>query len=161
MVDFITSFNKGIDAAKTAEKNKKEIDSVFNSLNKQLKLESENTLFLKTETRYINNTFIDINLITTGKSRPTYSAIFASNPQIPDFEDKMLAIWKINRNGYPCVIHIGDNQLVCEDRPALESGLQELLSDPVVGDTLFKIINLEIPAGNVNTLENKDLGKDT
>lgn len=59
-------------------------------------------------------------------------------------KERELAIWKIGQNGYPCKINVSDSQLVCEDKSALESGLEQLLSGPIIGEKLFKIINLEI-----------------
>jgi hypothetical protein len=142
MVDFIKSFQKGLDAAKTAEENKEEIQSVFRELNEQLSNSSDGTLFIERQTLYVNNSFHDMNLVVTGQKRATHTVIYVKNPKVKH-SDKTLAKWKINRNGYPCQIILDDEQMFCEDKAALENSFKELLRNSTVGDILYKVMNLD------------------
>ena len=55
-----------------------------------------------------------------------------------------LVKWKMGRHGYPCRIYIDNAELICEDKTSLENNLQIMLSDPVVGEKLAKLMNFEV-----------------
>lgn len=145
MTDFIKSFEKGLDAAKTAEQNRTEIKSVFEELNQQLEDSSDGTLFIERREFFKNNTFQDLPRLVNFQAREKYIAIAVTNKKISDFDDVKLAIWKEDRNGYPCQIILDDEDSYCEDKVALENGIKNLLRDPSVGDKLYKVMNATIP----------------
>ena len=143
MIDFKASFTAGIDAAKIADKNRAEIQSVFDEVNKQLSEVTNGVIYLDRKNYFVKNTLQDIAAIANLRPRETYWAIVATNPKHIEAEEKQLAKWKMDKNGYPARIFIDDYQIACEDRKALEKALQELLSDPTVGEKLFSLMNFQ------------------
>ena len=145
MVDFKKSFSAGINSAKAAEANRADIQSVFDEVNKQLEEVTEGTIFIERREYYVNNTIQDLAAIANLKPREVYHAVVALNPKVPKSSEKELANWKMSKDGYPCRIYIGNNQIVCEDKEALEGAMKELLSDTAVGEKLYQLMNLKIP----------------
>ncbi len=139
MVDFKEYFQKGLSAAEKAEVNKNEIDSVFDELNRQLDEATKGKIEISRVKFFASSTLADIASL---KPRETYLAIAAKNKNVKDCDYKELARWKIDRNGYPCMIIIDRDEMYCEDKVALEANMQRLLSDPTVGDTLYKLMNI-------------------
>jgi len=145
MTDFIKSFEKGLDAAKTAEQNRNEMKSVFEELNQQLDRSTDGKLYIERRQFFKNSTFQDLPRLVHFQEREKYTAVAATNKKIADYKDVELAIWKEDRNGYPCQIIYGDEDIFCEDKTALENGIKNLLRDPSVGDKLYKVMNATIP----------------
>lgn len=145
MVDFKKSFNAGLNAAKIAENNRNEVQSVFDEVNEQLQEVAGGALYIDRAEYYVNNTIQDLASIANFKAREVYHAVIATNPKVPSSTEKQLGKWKMSNDGYPCRIYIGSNHIVCEDKKALENAMQELLSDTSVGEKLYYLINLEIP----------------
>lgn len=141
MVNFIDSLNKGISAAQKAEENRDEIYSVFRALNEQLHIEFKGKLEISTYTK--TNPFSTLMGIS-GEPKAPYTFIAAVNPLAESNTPKELAKWKMDSNGYPCQIITQDNELYCENKEGLERGLQELLSSPAVGETIYALIKLPI-----------------
>ncbi|MDR9425715.1 MAG: hypothetical protein RI567_10590 [Marinobacter sp.] len=144
MADFKKYFTKGLSAAEKAESNKNEIDSIFEELNSQLDEATDGKIEISRVKFYVSNALADIASLM--KPRETYLAIAAKNKKVKGCDYKQLARWKIDRNGYPCVIIIDRDEMYCEDKVALESNLQQLLSDPTVGDTLYKLMSMPADA---------------
>lgn len=139
MVDFKKYLTKGLSAAEKAEANKQEINSVFGELNRQLDEATDGKIEISRVKFYVSNTLADIANL---RPRETYPAIAAKNKRVKECDYKELARWKIDRNGYPCEIIIDHDKMYCEDKVALETNLQQLLSDPTVGDTLYKLMSM-------------------
>lgn len=136
MVDFRESFSIGINAAERAEANRKEISMVFKDLNNQLKDATNGKILIRIATMKDHNAQYGIFL-----TAPTYTAIVAENP-CDSSKIEELAKLRQGKVGYPCKITFGNDEIHCEDRAALEEGLSRLLQDPIVGEKLYKLMNL-------------------
>ncbi len=141
MIDYTKSFTVGIKAAVKAETNKSEIGDVFSDLNKQLDNITDgkvtiNRVQLYKQTHALRITFME--------PRKYYWAIAAENPKTENSSVKELAKWEMDRNGYPCKITLGNDEIYCEDKVALERGLSDILQDSIVGDVLQKLMRLPI-----------------
>lgn len=137
MVDFIGSFNKGLSAAQQSEKNKDEIRSVLEVLNKQLSEVSAGTVKID----ILEKSVPFIELMTAPKGGPkTYTVLAAYNPLADDYRPVELSKWKIDPNGYPCLIITSDEEIYCEDKSGFERGLQNLISSPAVGEKLYSVM---------------------
>tara|TARA_R110001583_G_scaffold9243_3_gene43926 strand:- start:868 stop:1341 length:474 start_codon:yes stop_codon:yes gene_type:complete len=144
MADFRKSFSAGINAAKVAEKNRDEIQTVFDEVNKQLEEVAGGTLSIDRKRYYVNNAIQDLAAIANFKQREVYEAVIAFNPKASGSAEKELANWKMSNDGYPCRIYIGSNHISCEDKKALEGAIQELLRDTAVGEKLYQLMSLPI-----------------
>jgi hypothetical protein len=141
MVNFIEAYKSGLNSAELAEKNKKEVDSVFSDLNQQLKEVTDGRIVIL-QRQFLQRgnlpSFIDM---VTGNY---YSEKEDKNPFVPG-SDKELARWSQDRSGYPCKIILGSETMYCQDKKGLENGLATLLRDPVVGETLRNLQYLPLP----------------
>lgn len=157
MVNFIEAYQVGLNAANSAEKNEQEIDAVFEEMNRQLFSATEGKISVLRQTIHENESSIFYrNLIARhGRSvtlphyKP-YRAIVARNLLVNN-NTKELAKWHQKPEGYPCEITFGSKTMICEDKEALENALAEMLRDPIVGETLFKLTNLPIPEQTENS----------
>jgi len=145
MVDFITAFNTGLDAAQIAEKNKREINSVFDELNQQLAEVTDGRVNIQIRNRLKEappeNMAERMAPLFLRKSIE-YRAICAINPLSPQSPPpvKEIATWSQDRTGYPCKISFGIKEHYCEDKVALENALALMLQDPIVGENLAKLM---------------------
>lgn len=146
MVNFAKSYQAGLDAARIAEKNKIEIDSVFSEMNRQLSEASEKRVRISIKTLDEKLNGVARFNVRLGAEPKTYTGIVAENPAVPG-STKELARWTQGRSGYPCTIILGSHSRSCEDRIALERALAEMLSDPIVGKALSELVNLPVPEG--------------
>ncbi|MCD5993629.1 hypothetical protein KDX38_08345 [Pseudomonas sp. CDFA 602] len=140
MVDFIDSFNKGIEAAKKAEHNKDEIDSVIEAMNVQLGNVSAGKV--KVEIKLKTNPLADF-FASAAKTpvKGSYWAVVAYNPLAESSSPKELARWKSDPNGYPCEIITDAGDVYCEDKIALEKAFNFMLGTPDVGKKLLAVMN--------------------
>ncbi|KPN91689.1 hypothetical protein [Pseudomonas nunensis] len=143
MVDFIGSFNKGLSAAQQAEKNREEIYSVLESLNKQLEDASKGTVKIDVLQKTIPLFEMFTNPKTTAKP---YSFLAAFNPLAEIYKPSELAKWALDPNGYPCLITTEEGDIYCEDKSGLERGLQILISSPMVGEKIYSVMKQKLKA---------------
>jgi len=140
MVDFITAFQEGLNAAEIADKNKREINSVFDELNRQLSEATDGKVKVVIRDNILEALSRSISLFTVNQPKKN-QAIWALNPLFQS-SSKELAIWNQDPNGYPCKISFGNKEHYCEDKSDLENTLAIMLQDPIVGETLSKLIRL-------------------
>ncbi len=140
MANFSKSFRKGLSSAKDAEANRKEIESVFQVMNDELCKETDGKVRIEVQEFDAPLRVLDLDFL---KPRETYSAIAAYNPKVKESPLKELAKWSQDRAGYPCKIELGNMQTSCEDKLALEKQLAYLLEDPLVGEALYKLTQME------------------
>ncbi|MGE6473455.1 hypothetical protein [Serratia proteamaculans] len=145
MVDFIESFNKGLSAAQQAEKNKEEIFSVLDSLNKQLAQVSDGKVKIDILQKSVPLFEMFTNPKTTAKP---YSFLAAFNPLAEIYKPSELAKWHLDSNGYPCLITAEDGQIYCEDKSGLERGLQMLISSPEVGEKIYSVMKQKLKSAD-------------
>ncbi len=145
MIDFVTSFNKGLELAQQVDANNKEIDAVFAELNRQLNdvyrgkavIELTDELIKKS-----NLSFLSINKSNTSNQLSKKAKIVAKNP-VSQTSPESLADWSQASTGYPCSIAFSGQKNICEDKESLELAIADLLADPFVAKTLYKVINAE------------------
>ncbi|VVE00253.1 hypothetical protein PCO31110_02107 [Pandoraea communis] len=136
MVDFTKHLNIGLDAAKTAEDNRAEIDAVFDELNKQLLAATEGKVQIQ------RKEFRDGWQFTKNFQPVTYFALAVCST-IPTVNPTEIAKWNMARSGYPCEIELaGNGKWYCEDRKGLETAFGTLLQDPLVGETIQKYMRM-------------------
>jgi hypothetical protein len=78
-------------------------------------------------------------------SKP-YSVLAAVNPLAENYKPSELAKWKLDPNGYPCLITTEDDELYCEDKSGLERGLQALISSPAAGERIYTVMKQKLKA---------------
>ena len=145
MVDYNEAFKQGLEAAMAAGRAKKEIDSVFDDLNRQIDKIANGMIRIGREE--ITTTVEDPGHLVWGMYPHTAVkkkwAIVAYNPSASESPRMELASWKQDRAGYPCRIKWDQAEHICEDKEALENTLAELLRDPLVGEKLNTLMKLE------------------
>ncbi|WP_273874657.1 hypothetical protein [Serratia marcescens] len=149
MADFMGSINDGLNAAKKADENRAEITSVMDELNLQLGMATNNCVRLITRSfykeepvRYQTMAEKIMGVSLSDKPREAYTALAISHTNKDyGFNDIEVAKWSVDKNGYPCVIKLGSDELYCEDKEALEAALAELMRDTDVGAAVLKCMN--------------------
>ena len=148
MADFKKSMLKGIEAAEHAAKNVKEIDEVFDDLKNQLLEATDNKVEIFREPAFFTEP--DPNAKNAGTAsflgnRRIRKAvqIACKNPKLKGVGES-LAEFKLAKSGYPCEIKLHSEELMCKNREGLEAALERLLSDPVVGEKIYKVMNLDL-----------------
>ena len=140
MIDFTKSFDTGLNAAEKAQRNKTEINQVFEHLNIQLAKHTSGKVKISISK---HRKMEDVLKFSLFGPKNYYYSITATNPIIGPVSAKELANWEESRAGYPCKINLFSDEIYCEDKLALEQGLSQMLEDPTIGDILYSIINLE------------------
>lgn len=141
MVDFTSSFQKGIAAAQEAGRNRSEVNAVFNEMNSQLAVATNGIIEI------VRRRFEEPkNILSTGTlaslfEKKTYWALCVLNKVHPEFGTREIARWTQDPVGYPCWINTSDSQLACEDRKALEQGLAGLISTPAAGEIIYQALH--------------------
>ncbi|EPC9413431.1 hypothetical protein ACR3SC_002607 [Klebsiella variicola] len=141
MNDFKKYLLAGVDAAKTAAVNKKEIYDVINEVDKQLSeiYDSKVHFGVWKLTRPIKpkgNTLLGGALNAFNFDREEYQSL-----SISDHETKNpipLADWYMSENGYPCKITIDGREAFCSDKEELENEIASLLSHVRTGKAILK-----------------------
>jgi len=145
MANFTEAFKKGLEAAQTADRARKEIDKVFKDLNYQLLTETGNKIGINRKEFVEPNVMGGMKLPAIPGRENKYWAIVAFNPSFKNSPVKILARWSMDRAGYPCKISWKNTLYRCEDKEALENILAEILQDPLVGETLYSLMKWEKP----------------
>lgn len=148
MADYKKALQEGFAAAKKAELARIEVDEVLAKLKADILLASEGALSV--EVRQLEEEEDPIQRIMRGgvwagipQAKSYYRALVAVNPKAAKSPLKVLARWKQAKDGYPCSLIWGKQEVQCEDRLALENGLAQLLSDPLVGEILYALAQLK------------------
>ncbi|WP_336716704.1 hypothetical protein [Pantoea ananatis] len=142
MTDFLRSLNEGMESAKRAEENRREIDSVFDELNKQVasvtngKVKIARATFRSLKEDNIWGLGIALNIPS---NYVTYSGLGVFHTAIKG-DPIEISKWNSDKNGYPCVIEIDKKKLYCEDKESLEYNIAELLKEPFVGEAIIKMM---------------------
>lgn len=150
MAKYIDSLHKGLTAAKNAEYNRKEVDSVFEELNQLLTGATDGKVAIK---RIQFTEPVDLSRAASGSlsaffARGKYWALAAVFLPSGTIEYTELAKWEQDSSGYPCRLSFGATRFTCEDRAALEEVLETLLADSAVGEILHKYMNMSWPKGS-------------
>ncbi len=167
MANFAEAYKLGLNAANKAKKSKEEINQIFYELKKQI-LEATDGKISVMRTRLPDPPKLGIisplkrRVLGMTESSSSYiRELHEINSQIDEKEiqhwaiaaenllvknsEKELARWSQDRGGYPCKIILDSKTMYCEDKVGLENALTKLLSDPVVGETLYRLQNIPLP----------------
>ena len=142
MVDFTASLNKGISAAQNAERNRAEIYTVFKEMNAQLSHATDGKIDIEL-VQFDEPSNILTNTLASIFQNKKYWAVAVRQKVHKTYGARELARWKQDPAGYPCWITIGDTQLACENKEALETALAELISTPAAGEIIYQAIKFE------------------
>ncbi|WP_122587164.1 hypothetical protein [Pseudomonas viridiflava] len=146
MVDFKASLAQGLEAAAKAEASRSEIKAVFETLNLQLAEATGGKLFVeRSEEIQMPNPLsggIFGGLSQALGNTRTVPIIRCINPLVKGKAEK-LCEYSMGRAGYPFEIKIDRQELVCHDRDSLEMALAEMLSDPVIGEKIMRVMNAQ------------------
>lgn len=139
--DFKKFLLAGVDAAKTAAANKKEIYDVINEVDKQLSevYESKVHFGIWNLTRTIKPK--NKNVFTSTLSALSFESEDYQGLSITDHENKnpiALADWYMSENGYPCKIIMDGGESFCSDKDELENEIASLLSHVRTGKAILK-----------------------
>jgi len=141
MVNFVDSFNVGLDAAKRAESNREIVSDVFNKMNEELSKHTDGKIQIFIA-KYEDRPEGPLAFSVLGFNKKYYYAISAKNPTLEDGETRELARWEQDRAGFPCTIELYEKRFYCEDRESLEEALGQLLEDPTIGDALYNLFRM-------------------
>jgi hypothetical protein len=159
MVDYAGALKQGLSAAEVADRARKEIDAVFVELDSQIRKATEGKISMERQ-EFETEQGLFVALRWPPKPRETYWAIVAHNPRVGKSYAKELARWTQARGGYPCKIVLGNAELICEDREALENSLALLLRDSLVGENLQALMQMEpMPEGGTVQQTNQSDGE--
>jgi hypothetical protein len=151
MADYKKALQAGFDAAKKAELARNEVKDVLDKLKTDVLAESGGTLSIEVRQfeeqedpilKLVRSSQRGI-LSSLPQAKNYYQAVIAFNPKSEKSPIKELARWKQAKDGYPCSLIWGKQELQCEDRPALEQGLAQMLSDPLIGEKLYALAQLK------------------
>lgn len=141
MVDYKKSFEIGQKNLETAQKNRKEIDSVFTELNHQLYDVTDGKISIRPTEFIVKGSSVMQTLLSEPK---TYHGLGVFHNH-HDLEPVELVKWYQEPTGYPCKITTQHNDLICEDKEELESTLAALLAIPYIAGKLQELIQYKSP----------------
>lgn len=127
MTDFVKAYQTGLEAAEAANKNQEEIDSVFNDLNIQLRKVFDKEI----------NIHVKPCIEKTFDFQKMRDKIVAENPKRGEVIE--LSVWDQDPCGFPCTITYSNHSKSCENKEALEIALAEMLSDPNIAQSIYKV----------------------
>ncbi|HGX3181971.1 TPA: hypothetical protein ACNH3N_004029 [Klebsiella variicola] len=144
-MDFKKSLTEGLEAAKKARDNKKEILALISDVSKIIEDFSEGKVSLKiTNERRLAKGATQLSAGLAAVLGETayvdYKALsLTRNPQ--GTPKKILADWEIDQSdGYPCIISYNKQDITCHNKETLQQALSELLSDASTGEKLLRLM---------------------
>jgi len=144
MPDFTKALEEGFAAARKADAARKEIGEVFDELQAQILQATENKVVIERRLLRDDSQLADpLAIIGLGRPVLRHWAIVAINPSADGDKIFQLARWGMDKAGYPCTVTWSKQDHICEDKEALINCLSDLLKDPVVGEKLYTLKQLE------------------
>ena len=139
MADFRKAFSTGVEAAKLAAQNKREINSIITEVNDQLSEFYDgkvnfgvwNLSKRKKGKEGAGNLFLGMMSLET----ISYQGLCISNYEKKDPIE--LVEWKVTENGYPCIIKYEDREAYCYNSEDLMAEISSLLSDVKTGKAIL------------------------
>lgn len=140
-MNFLELALQGVEKSKKAEAVLQEVNDVFHDVNSDLgnfpgykveltrscslvgNISRFNSFFQKDESDYFDEDILRLSV--------SLDQVKASD---------MVSGWRQNRQGFPCVLIFGGQEVICQDRTQLVSGLSELLSSVGFGNVLNALI---------------------
>lgn len=140
MLNYQKAFNSGIEAAKKAELDINEINSVFEEFAENVKTASGGKIKLEIK-HLIRRSESELTLSWPPKQPEKYQAIVADSTSERLSNTGEIAIWSIHKSGYPCIVTWNAREHSCNDKVALKSCLEELIGDPVTGQIFLRYLD--------------------
>ncbi|MDR6680147.1 hypothetical protein [Pseudomonas oryzihabitans] len=140
-MNFLQLVVKGVEKSKQAKAIIEEVDDVFDKINEDLKRYPGHELRLqrkvspfgsialfgaivqKVESEYFDEDTLSLFVSKGGRSLQT-----------------TVANWKQHKQGYPCTIKFGGQELICRNTQQLVSALGELLQSVTFGDAVRNLV---------------------
>ena len=146
MSNFAQSLQQGLDAARLAKSQQKEIEETFDSLRDAVKEATDHKIDLRIERRYSNNSIMDqaarALATMTSVAGQTVIEAFVVGASVNFQKLQTLANWETSSvGGYPCRLTFDNKDLICHDRESLESAFDEMLSTPLIGKKILSLIS--------------------
>jgi len=133
-MDYKSSIEAGLDAAKKAHDARKEIETVIENLSEAL---SEYDIKISKVEEVESNKLAEIMNPFAPKKCKEYIAASKGGAR------KLLAAWTQTSKGYPCSLTYDNNTYSCHNKEALEKNLADMMANPVVGEKIFYLIRLK------------------
>lgn len=150
MANFKSAFDQGLKAAADAAAIISEINAIFDQMNAEVSAASDGKVNIKRETRREGGAMAALlglgvfSSKTPPKEIEYITYIVAFNPLANTDNKSDIGEIDIHKRGYPCQIKFGGDKYLCEDKKSLERILALMLTDPVVGKELYRLINLPV-----------------
>jgi len=144
MAKYIDSLNKGLSAAKDAERNREEIAAIFRELNEQLAIATDGKVAIERIEFREPSVLPGLGLasIFDRKKYWALAVVFLPSKTVAPAE---IARWEQDNSGYPCRVMFGVDKYYCDDKAGLEGVLETLLADAAVGEVLHKYMTMPLP----------------
>lgn len=137
MADFKSFLAIGLQAAQDAERRREEIKQVIADLDEQVKEATSGLISIAVEPWDPTGLNALMKAIEPKKYLPGSSIVATA---VKKKAKEGLAKWEQSKNGYPCQISFGTEVFSCEDRGGLENCIGLLLTDPIVGEKIHKLM---------------------
>jgi hypothetical protein len=140
MANFKNSLSVGVEAAKVAAENKREIDELIQDVNRQVEEAYDGKVHFGvwnlTKRVRRNDAAANIFMDVLNFVNVEYKGLCITN--YDNKEPISLVEWKVSENGYPCIIKYDDREAYCYDKDDLISEFSTLLSDIKTGKAILK-----------------------
>ena len=134
-MDYDEHIKKGLEAAQEAFDAQKEIETIFEDLNKALSAYNIRISIVERTEKTINEYLATLNNPFAQKKYKKYIAASKEN------KERTLAIWTQDSKGYPCTLSYDNNTYSCHNKEALEKNLASMMANTIVGEKIFHLIN--------------------
>jgi len=147
MKNYKESLLAGVQAAKNAERQRQEIDSVIESINEQIKEFSSDkagfgvVAFYRREESSAPESLFP----TVAEMFNKYKTVSYLGLGILNHEGKKgieIATWSKSDSGYPCTITFGGEKYFCSEKAELENVLNYLLKEVKTGEAILEQIRI-------------------
>ncbi|WP_334320402.1 hypothetical protein [Gilliamella apicola] len=146
-MDFTKSFKEGLISAENIEKEKSEINNIFDELNKQIHQASNEKINIIIDEQYESaNKYPTIQSISRfieeAIQKKTKLYIAAEACSFESERKVRIAEWKPSANGgYPCIIRYEEHEVCVYDKGSLILELNNLIGSAYCGQIFNKLLN--------------------
>lgn len=146
MKNFKDSLQAGIDAAKVASNNRKEIISVIRSVSDQIKEISDGKAMFAKGKFYREPEGIAARAYVSimGSAGESYQGLAIYNGDGKN--GIIIAEWSEDASGYPCSLSYAGEKIFCSNKIELENALSDLLSQVKTGEAILRQMRTYVPS---------------
>lgn len=156
--NYLKAYKEGIEAARRAEAARREIASVFTSLNEQLAIASDGKLLVQIRTMHDYPEGLGVGQVFSrvfDLKLKEYKALAVVRTDAAGFAPREIARWTQDPDGYPCRIQTAKVDVACGDQTALEAEIEALLGTVAAGEAFIAANEyVEVEAETDKTLAN-------